>query len=99
VADILDSDPIPALRYNEFAVRACLGCLSSSPQDVASGDWVLLIMDKEDQPLGLSYVGLVFDKTNAPISDAIKILKHAGYRYEPTIGTKPWAAEWKIIRS
>ncbi len=98
MSDFLDEDELPELPNDERVARACLGCLSAGPQDVSDGDWVLLLEDDEGRPVAVGHVGLVFDSTAPPLVAASTALSRAGYEHALTVVTKPWAAEWRIIR-
>ena len=97
VTDSFDDDVL-RLVYDELADRACLGCLSSGPTDVADGEWVVLLQDAKGRPLGFGHIGLVFDFKEAPIARASEALRHAGYEHVKELVARPWAAEWRIIR-
>ncbi len=94
----LDDDEVPELPNDERVVRACLGCLCAGPQDVADGEWVLLLEDDGGHPLALGHVGLFFGSTAPPLVAASATLSRAGYEHAQTVVTRPWAAEWRIIR-
>jgi hypothetical protein len=98
VSGTLDDDEVPELPNDERVVRACLGCLCAGLQDVADGEWVLLLEDDEGHPLALGHIGRVFDSTAPPLVAASKALCRAGYEHAQTVVTRPWAAEWRVIR-
>lgn len=98
MGDTLDEDDIPELVHDERVVRACLGCLCAGPQDVADGEWVLLLEDGEGHPVASGHIGLVFDSTAPPLVAASKALSRADYEHAQTVATRPWAAEWNVIR-
>lgn len=95
MSDFLDEDELPELPNDERVARACLGCLFAGPQD---GEWVLLLEDDEGHPVAVGHIGLVFDSTTPPLVATSSALSHAGYEHAQTVATKPWAAEWRIIR-
>lgn len=96
--DTFDEDDVPDLVHDERVVRACLGCLCAGPQGVADGEWVLLLEDDEGHPVASGHIGLVFDSTAPPLLAASNALSRAGYEHAETVVTRPWAAEWRVIR-
>jgi hypothetical protein len=98
MTDPFDQDDLPELPYANQAARAYLGCVCAGPQRVADGEWFLLVENADGGPAGFAHIGLVFDSEDAPIATAIEILRRSGYEHTQAVMTKPWAAEWRIIR-